>query len=160
MIKELIQQLAYTGQELYAKVCKVTSVDEENQTADVVPLDGSSPIYDVYLVVDMEQGGFYLQPKVGSLVCVAFINKETAIVVGTSELEKVVCTLGGFSLKIENGKIQIKNEQADFKTLLNALLTELKSAIIQTPSGPGNFAPQNVAKFEEINNKINQLWQS
>ena len=158
MIKQLIQQLAYTGQELYAKVCKVTSVDEENQTADVEPLDGSSPIYDVYLVVDMEQGGFYLQPKVGSLVCVAFINKETAIVVGTSELEKVTCTLKGFSLKIENGKIQIKNEQADFKTLLNDLLTELKNAIIQTPSGPGNFAPQNVAKFEEINNKINQLW--
>lgn len=158
MIKQLIQQLAYTGQELYAKVCKVTSVDEENQTADVEPLDGSSPIYDVYLVVDMEQGGFYLQPKVGSLVCVAFINKETAIVVGTSELEKVTCTLKGFSLKIENGKIQIKNEQADFKTLLNDLLKELKNAIIQTPSGPGNFAPQNVAKFEEINNKINQLW--
>lgn len=158
MIKQLIQQLAYTGQELYAKVCKVTSVDEENQTADVEPLDGSSPIYDVYLVVNMEQGSFYLQPKVGSLVCVAFINKETAIVVGTSELEKVTCTLEGFSLKIENGKIQIKNEQADFKTLLNDLLKELKNTIIQTPSGPGNFAPQNVAKFEEINNKINQLW--
>ncbi|WP_454951925.1 hypothetical protein [Capnocytophaga granulosa] len=158
MIKQLIQQLAYTGQELYAKVCKVTSVDKENQTADVEPLDGSSPIYDVYLVVDMEQGGFYLQPKVGSLVCVAFIGKETAIVVGSSALDKVECTSEGFSLKIENGKIQIKNEQADFKTLLNDLLTELKSAIIQTPSGPGNFAPNNVAKFEEINNKINQLW--
>ena len=157
MIKQLIQQLAYTGQELYAKVCKVTSVDEENQTADVEPLDGSSPIYDVYLVVDMEQGGFYLQPKVGSLVCVAFIGKETAIVVGSSALDKVECTSEGFSLKIENGKIQIKNEQANFKKLLNDLLTELKGAIIQTPSGPGNFAPQNVAKFEEINNKINQL---
>jgi len=158
MIKQLIQQLAYTGQELYAKVCKVTSVDEVNQTADVEPLDGSSPIYDVYLVVDMEQGGFYLQPKVGSLVCVAFIGKETAIVVGSSALDKVEYTSEGFSLKIENGKIQIKNEQANFKTLLNDLLKELKNAIIQTPSGPGNFAPQNVAKFEEINNKINQLW--
>ena len=158
MIKELIQQLANTGQELYAKVCKVTAVDEENQTADVEPLDGSSPIYDVYLVVNMEQGGFYLQPKVGSLVCVAFINKETAIVVGTSELEKVECILGGFTLKIEDGKLQLKNEQADFKTLLNDLITELKSVIIQTPAGPGNFAPNNVAKFEEINNKINALW--
>ena len=158
MIKELIQQLANTGQELYAKVCEVTSVDEEAKTADVEPLDGSSPIYDVYLVVNMEQGGFYLQPKVGSLVCVAFINKETAIVVGTSELEKVECTSEGFSLKIENGKIQIKNEQTDFKSLLNDPLTELKSAIIQTPAGPGNFASQNVAKFDEINQKINQLW--
>ena len=106
----------------------------------------------------MEQGGFYLQPKVGSLVCVAFIGKETAIVVGSSALDKVEYTSEGFSLKIENGKIQIKNEQANFKTLLNDLLKELKNAIIQTPSGPGNFAPQNVAKFEEINNKINQLW--
>ena len=158
MIKDLIQQLAYTGQELYVKVCRVTSVDEEAKPADVSPLDGSSPINDVYLVVDFEQGGFYLQPKVGSLVCVAFINKETAIVVGTSELEKVECILEGFTLKIEDGKLQLKNEQADFKTLLIELLIELKNAIIQTPSGPGNFAPQNIAKFEEINNKINQLW--
>ena len=158
MIKDLIQQLAYTGQELYVKVCRVTSVDEEAKTADVSPLDGSSPINDVYLVVDFDKGGFYLQPKIGSLVCVAFINKETAIVVGTSELEKIECILGGFTLKIEDGKLQLKNEQADFKTLLIELLIELKNAIIQTPSGPGNFAPQNIAKFEEINNKINQLW--
>jgi hypothetical protein len=158
MIKDLIQQLAYTGQELYVKVCRVTSVDEEAKTADVSPLDGSSPINDVYLVVDFDKGGFYLQPKIGSLVCVAFINKETAIVVGTSELEKVECILGGFTLKIEGGKLQLKNEQADFKTLLNDLLKELKNAIIQTPSGPGNFAPQNVVKFDEINQKINQLW--
>ena len=157
MIKELIQQLAYTGQELYAKVCEVTSVDEEAKTADVSPLDGSSPINDVYLVVDFQHGGVYLQPKVGSLVCVAFINKETAIVVGTSELEKVALILGGFTLKIEDGKLQLKNEQADFKSLLNELLNEFKTAIIQTPAGAGNFAPQNVAKFEEINNKINQL---
>lgn len=158
MIKDLIQQLAYTGQELYVKVCRVTSIDEEAKTADVSPLDGSSPINDVYLVVDFDKGGFYLQPKIGSLVCVAFINKETAIVVGTSELEKVECILEGFTLKIEDGKLQLKNEQADFKTLLIELLIELKSAIIQTPSGPGNFAQQNIAKFEEINNKINQLW--
>ena len=158
MIKELIQELANTGQELYAKVCEVTSVDEKAKTADVSPLDGSSPINNVYLVVDFEQGGFYLQPKVGSLVCVAFINKETAIVVGTSELSKVECTLGGFTFKIEDGKVQLKNEQADFKTLLNDLLMELKNAIIQTPAGAGNFAPNNIAKFEEINNKINQLW--
>ena len=158
MIKDLIQQLAYTGQELYVKVCRVTSVDKEAKTADVSPLDGSSPINDVYLVVDFDKGGFYLQPKIGSLVCVSFINKETAIVVGTSELEKVECILGDFTLKIEDGKLQLKNEQADFKTLLNDLLTELKSAVIQTPAGPGNFAPQNVAKFDEINNKINALW--
>ena len=158
MIKDLIQQLAYTGQELYVKVCRVTSVDEEAKTADVSPLDGSSSINDVYLVVDFDKGGFYLQPKIGSLVCVAFINKETAIVVGTSELEKVECILGGFTLKIEDGKLQLKNEQADFKTLLNDLLIELKSAIIQTPAGPGTFAPQNIAKFDEINQKINQLW--
>ena len=158
MIKELIQQLANTGQELYAKVCEVTSVDEEAKTADVTPLDGSSPINDVYLVVDFEQGGFYLQPKVVSLVCGSFIGKETAIVVGTSELEKVECILGGFTLQIEDGKLQLKIEQADFKTLLNELLNELKNAIIQTPAGVGKFAPQNVAKFEEINNKMNQLW--
>ena len=60
--------------------------------------------------------------------------------------------------ELKADKFTLQNEMVDFKTLLNDLLTELKNAIIQTPAGPGNFAPQNVAKFEEINNKIKQLW--
>ena len=60
--------------------------------------------------------------------------------------------------ELKADKFTLHNETIDFKTLLNELLTELKTAIIQTPAGAGNFAPQNVAKFEEINNKINQLW--
>ena len=40
-MKELLQKLTETGDEIYAKICEVTSVDIENQTADLQPLDGS-----------------------------------------------------------------------------------------------------------------------
>ena len=60
--------------------------------------------------------------------------------------------------ELKADKFTLHSEAVDFKTLLNELLTELKNAIIQTPAGPGNFAPNNIAKFEEINNKINALW--
>lgn len=43
-MKELIQKLANNGDEIYAKICEVISVDVENQTADLKPLDGSAEI--------------------------------------------------------------------------------------------------------------------
>jgi len=45
-MKEIIQKLASTGDEIYAKICEVTSVDQDNKTADLKPLDGSSEIFD------------------------------------------------------------------------------------------------------------------
>ena len=50
-MKNIIQKLADTGDEIYAKICEVISVDTENKTADLQPLDGSSEIQDAYLQV-------------------------------------------------------------------------------------------------------------
>ena len=93
----------------------------------------------------------YIKPKVGSLILVGMVenNESQPFLINAQEVE-------AYELKAD--KFTLHSEVVDFKTLLNDLITELKSAIIQTPTGPGNFAPQNVAKFDEINQKINQLW--
>ncbi|GIZ15308.1 hypothetical protein [Capnocytophaga catalasegens] len=155
-LKEAIQKLAQTGDERYAKICQVISVDTENKTADLQPLDGSSPIDDAYLQVDDK--GVFVEPKVGSLVACVFVTKEMAVIVNHSQIKQ-------FSIKIEQTEFQIdkdgfllKTNEINFKTLLNELLTELKNAIIQTPSGVGNFSLTNKSKFDELGNKVNQLF--
>ena len=104
---------------------------------------------------------FYLFPKVGSSVLIASIGEDENryYVVAYSEIESVSLRIEDTQLTIDKTGIHLQRGEVDFKSLLNELLNELKTAIIQTPAGPGNFAPNNVAKFEEINNKINQLLQ-
>ncbi len=99
-IKEIIQGLAGTGDELYAKVCEVISVDKENQTADVQPIDGSAPVDDVYLISDDNQGGVFMEPVVGSIICIVFVSKRIAMMVNSSTLKQ-------FQIKIENTEFQM-----------------------------------------------------
>ena len=125
----------------------VTTVDWQEKTCEATDLDTKLPFLNIALGI----GGMYIKPKVGSLILVGMVenNESQPFLLNAQEVE-------AYELKADN--FTIHNETIDFKTLLNDLLTELKKGIIQTPAGPGNFAPQNVEKFEEINNKINQLW--
>lgn len=155
-LKKIIQQLAQTGEEKYAKICEVVAVNSEEKTADLQPIDGTSPIYDAFLQVD--DNGVFIEPKTGSLVCVVFISKEQAMVVNHSEIQQFFVKVEGVEFKIDKNGFLLKKNKIVFKNLLNELLNELKNAIIQTPSGVGNFSPNNKMKFEQINEKINQLF--
>lgn len=128
-----------------------------------VEREGLPPLLDVRLnaVQTAVENPFLVVPKVGSMVLCLEVENQPAetCVVKYTEIERVEIIIGGAVLKIENGKIQFKNDNADLKILLTELLTELKTAIIQTPSGVGNFAPNNVAKFAELESKTNQLFE-
>lgn len=125
----------------------VTSVDWQEKICEATDLDTKLPFLNIALGI----GGMYIKPKIGSLILVGMVenNESQPFLLNAQEVEI-------YELKADN--FTIHNETVNFKTLLNDLLKELKSAIIQTPAGPGNFAPQNVAKFDEINQKINHLW--
>lgn len=155
-LKQAIQQLAQTGEERYAKICEVISVNTDNKTADLQPLDGSSAIDDAYLQVD--DNGIFVEPKVGSLVACVFVTKEMAVIVNHSQIKLFQLQIEQTEFQVDEDGFLLKRNEVNFKSLLNELLMELKMAIVQTPSGPGNFAPNNIAKFDEINGKINQLF--
>lgn len=125
----------------------VTSVNWQEKTCEATDLDTKLPFLNIALGI----GGMYIKPRVGSLILIGMVenNESQPFLLNAQEVDI-------YELKAD--KFTLQNEMVDFKTLLNDLLTELKNAIIQTPAGPGNFAPQNVAKFEETNNKIKQLW--
>lgn len=134
-MKEIIQKLASNGDEIYAKICEVTSVDAENKTADLKPLDGSSEIFDAYLVTDDENGSLYLEPKTGSLVCVVFVTKVIAVVVSASELIQMRLKIGGVELTIDKDGFLLKKENETLKKLMSDFIQACRNMKFQTNSG-------------------------
>lgn len=89
-IKELIQQIADRGDQVYSKVCKVLSVDLEERTCEVEPLAGGADIPAVRLQASMEQtSGLLLVPEVGSFVVITWLNKNQAFVSLASTVQEI-----------------------------------------------------------------------
>lgn len=153
-MKELIQKLASTGDEVYAKICKVISVDSKNKTADLQPLDGSSEINDVYLIVDDEKGGMYAEPSVESLVCVVFISKEIAVVVNTSELKEFNVKIENCEFKIDKEGFLLKKENESLKKLMIDLLQEIQRMKFTTYAGGPTLNLINKPQFIEIERRF------
>lgn len=55
------------------------------------------------------------------------------------------------------GKILIKNEDEDLKSILNELIEQIQNLTIQTGMGPALPSPDVIANLNQINNKLNQL---
>lgn len=132
-MKEFIQKLAHTGDEIYAKICEVKSVDVEKQTADLQPLDGSSEILDVYLQV--AENGVFVEPKVGSLVCVVFVTKEIGVVVNHSEIEQFQIKVEETEFKIDKEGFLLKKENETLAKLMKDLLQEIQNMKFTTNTG-------------------------
>lgn len=156
-LKQALQTLTQTGDEIYAKICEVLQVDTQNKTADLQPLDGSATIYDAYLQVN--EGGIFIAPKVGSLVACVFVSKAMAVVVNHSVLQEFELKIEQTSFKITDNGFSIRRNETDLKEVFNELLTTLKQAVIQTPTGVGNLAPTSVRRLNQITQKINQLFE-
>ena len=139
---------------------EVLSVDKKQGTC-VVKDEELEYTVRLASVINENAERFYLFPKVSSSVLIASIGEDENryYVVAYSEIESVSLRIEDTQLTIDKAGVHLQRGEVDFKSLLNEFLNELKTAVIQTPAGPGNFAPNNVAKFEEINNKINQLLQ-
>ncbi|AZA52934.1 hypothetical protein [Chryseobacterium sp. G0201] len=134
-MKDIIQALAATGDEVYAKICEVLEVDEENKTADLRPLDGSADILDAYLVTDDANGSMYLEPAKGSLVCVVFISKQIACVVNPSELKQFRVKIKGVEFQMDKGGFLLKKESETLKALMTDLIKEIRMMKFTTNTG-------------------------
>ncbi|MRJ09324.1 hypothetical protein EDL99_10700 [Ornithobacterium rhinotracheale] len=155
-MKELIQQLAQTGEEIYAKICEVISVNSENHTADLKPLDGSSPIDDAYLMADDQAGGIYAEPAVGSLVCAVFISKEIAFVVGSSELKEFSVKIENTALKINAEGFLLRKENETLKQLMADLIATIKRMKFTTNTG-STIKLINESEFTALEKRFNSL---
>lgn len=136
----------------------VKSVDEPKQSCSVTDVDDIE-IFNVRIksVIDEKETGIVIFPSVGSSVAIARIAESNEFqVIAYSQFDKIIYKNDKTEF-IQDEKFTLKNDKASLKDVLNDLISELKSAIIQTPSGAGSFSPTTTAKFDLIDNKINQL---
>ena len=142
-------------------VGKVTKVDEENYTCNVMPLDNDAELFKVRLkpAVDNDKKGVISIPTTGSYVLVGMISKtEASFIVRCSNIEKYyIIGDGGNALEFKNdGTILINGDIHDglvkiaplvskinaLETLVNNILSVLKTTTIPlAPSGTYPFAP-------------------
>lgn len=155
-MKEIIQKLASNGDEIYAKICEVISVDTDNKTADLKPLDGSSEIYDAYIVTDDENGSLYIEPKTGSLVCVVFVTKEIAVVVNASELIKFRLKISNVEMTIDKDGFLLKKENETLKKLMADFIKACRNMIFQTNSGI-TIELLNDPEFQALETRFNNF---
>lgn len=158
--RELRQGLQFLGKRsVPTTAVEVVSVDKIKGTCRVQD-EGLEFEVRLASVINEDKNRFYLFPKVGSSVLIAPIEEDInrCHVVGYAEIESLDFCVEQTEFQIDKDGFLLKRDETTFKSVLNELLTELKNAIIQTPSGVGNFAPNNVAKFEQINEKVNQLF--
>lgn len=167
-----IKKLTKTNDEVYAKVCEVLEVNQSEKTVDVKPMDNTAEIFNVRLQAESETGGLVLFPKKGSAVLVVFINKNSAAVVNTSEIEKLELVIENAELQIDKDKflfkrdqVQLEIDQAGFllkkenetlKKLMADLIKAIKALKFTTNNGP-TINLINIADFIALENRFNQF---
>lgn len=160
-MSEVINELfaLYGNKKITASTGVVTEIKGDTCT---VEREGLPPLLDVRLqaVSGDFKSKFLVTPKIGStVVCLSVDNQQAeSCIVQCTEIEKIEIQTEGATLNIANGKFDIKNENSDLKSLLKELLMELKTAVIQTPSGVGKFSPMNKQKFEVLKEKTDKLF--
>ena len=153
-MKDLIQQLAKTDDEIYAKIGTVKEIDTSQGTAIVEPLDGTASIMQVYLQAD--EGGVYITPKVGSMVAVVFINKEMGVIGSHSEITDYQIKIENTFLQINKDGFLLKKENETLKALMSDLLKAIKAMKFTTNQGP-TINLINRADFEALETRFNNL---
>lgn len=123
------------------QVIQATVKSVSDSTCDVT-LPGGLDIDGVRLRAITGNTGLLLKPAVGSEVLIArLMNSDDFFVIMFSKVST----------------FSISNETVSLKTELDALLTALSSAIVQTPSGPGSFAANTITAINNVKTKLNQL---
>jgi exosome complex RNA-binding protein Csl4 len=152
-----LKTLTKTSDEVYAKVCEVLEIDQDEKTINVKPVDDTAEIYNVRLQAESESGGLVLFPKVGSMVLVVFINKNNAAVVNTSEIEKLDLVIEGVNLQIDKDGFLLKKENETLKKLMVDLIMAIKALKFTTNTG-STIQLVNIQDFIAIEKRCNNFF--
>jgi hypothetical protein len=139
-------------------------VSIENDTC-TVKLNSNLVLTDIRLKATISQGSdyFLLEPKIGTDVIIMSQTGELSglIVIKVDQIARFVYKQNGLEILVDSndGKVSIKNDTSDFKTILVDLATLLKQLKVFTPVGPsGNPLPDSILAIEQFENKVKQLF--
>jgi exosome complex RNA-binding protein Csl4 len=156
-----LKTITKTSDEVYAKVCEVLEIDQDEKTVNVKPVDDTAEIYNVRLQAESETGGLVLFPKVGSMVLVVFINKSSAAVVNTSEIENFSLVISPCKFEVDSMGFLLQKQNETLKKLMSDLIGEIKlmSFTLTTPDTINGTTTVmvNLAEFTAIETRFNQF---
>ena len=167
---DLIKQLSAPGEEveMYSAICKVNTVNSNDMTVDVSPIDGKADLLGVRLVT---QSGSAIEtiPSEGSFIAVTFLSSATAIVnsfgvvesqlFNAEDIIEIKSVKGGEILMDSLLTIQTQNES--LKSILSDLLNAIQSITVTYVNAAGaptpTTTPLNSAAFSAIATRLDLL---
>jgi len=150
-IKQLIQQLAESGDKLTSLVCRVKSVD--GYTCDVEPINGDADILAVRLVADEKDDFFVLVPKVDSLVIVSFLNETAAYVSMFSEVSEIKYKIGTAQYSVKESGFMMKKGADTIKDVIRLIIEGVQQILVVQGNNP------DYAKLTQALTKLNNIMQ-
>jgi hypothetical protein len=156
-IRKSLSELMKTGEEIYAKVCEVLSIDTAAKTIDVKPVDDTAEIFNVPLQADTQGDGLVVFPAAGSKVLVVFTSKHTAVMCNAGEVDGMAYKdTKGVELIIKDGKITVKNSAYGIAQAFNDLIDAIGKLTVTTGVGPSGI-PVNKSEFDAIKQNLGNL---
>jgi hypothetical protein len=151
-LKEIFQQLADKGEQVYSLICKVKTVHADKNTCDVTPVNGAADLLDVRLNAYGTSTGYIVYPTADSFVMVTFFKKNEAYVSLVSDIDSLAVNIEDKTFYIDSEGILLNGDEfggltktPELKTQLDkthALLTQIINIINGAPiAEPGNGAP-------------------
>lgn len=166
-ILDALKELAGPGTTSFPATVKENYPDKDY--VDVEDLLGT-PYHEVRkrAAVDGKKG-ILITPVKGSSVIVSKLSGDDSnshVIILFSEVESIKVTLDshvllldkdGLSMNISSGKLEIKNNQENLKTLITDLVGEIMKITVTTGTGPSG-TPINIAQLQLISQRIPKLF--
>jgi exosome complex RNA-binding protein Csl4 len=163
-LAEALKNITKSSDEVYAKVCEVFEINQDEKTVNVKPIDDTAEIFNVRLQAESETGGLVFYPKIGSMVLVVFIDKNNAAVVNTGGIEKLDLVIKTVQFLVDKDGFLLKKENETLKILISDLIAAIKnlSFIVNTTGTALAQTGQtttivNLVEFTSVENRFNQF---
>jgi hypothetical protein len=124
-------------EKIYSIVGVVSDIDVSTRTCTVSPIDDSPDLFDVrFQASESLSEGINIIPTDGSFVVVSFMNKTTAVIINTSDIDKIEITTD--LIEFNGGTLDSMVTINELVTKINRLEDKLKThqhGYIPYPSG-------------------------
>lgn len=151
-ISDIIKQITRSRASRPVLLAKVDDVDESTRTATVSPVDGSAKIYSARLQSSISATvGVCLVPAVDSFVLVVLFSENAGQIVGTTDIDKILFSVGEITGDADQITINGGNNDGIVKVVeltqkLNALENKVNDLVTYTAThihsgvttGPGS----------------------
>jgi hypothetical protein len=116
-IPQMLREIVKDRNEIYSVVGKVISLNENERSCDVEPLNGDADLFGVRLQADLSAStGAVVIPKIDSHVIVTFLNNSTGFVSVCTDVDKI---------HVECDSITFNGGSNDGMVLINELVGKI-----------------------------------